>query len=389
MHSPSLWTHDVGRAKRYAAEKLRASLIAAGITLAWLILSIFFARPVAAWGQQVLGIRLGGPLALAAALLAGRAVVGFPLDVYADFLHERRYGLSRYRFGGWLADWLKGAALGFALGLAAAAFAYAAIWTWPAGWVLPVAAAWLALTLLLDLLFPILILPLFISLAPLDRPDLADRLGRLAESAGFRFAGLYRAGLAAKTAKANAFLMGWGPTRRIALADTLLDRYATDEIVAVFAHELGHHARRHTARGLAIGAAGFAALLLAALAAEAWILRPMGYAGLGDPAAMPALGLSALAVHVLAAPLRNAVSRRFERESDRYALEATGDPGAFIRLMVKLAAQNLADPSPRPLVERWFYSHPSMEKRVAMARRFAPGEVEGRGGTNASRGAGV
>lgn len=378
-HAPSL---DLEKAKRYSSEKISLAFLSLGLTLAYLLAWVPFSRPAEAWCGRTFGDYGGTALGFAALLLAGRAFLGFPLAYYGGHLHEHRYGLSTQRPAGWLADWLKASLLGAAFSLAAVAGFYGAIWTCGALWWLVVLAGWLGVTLLLDVVFPVLILPLFVKLTPLDRPDLAERLGKLAAAAGFRLAGLYRAGFAARTNKANAFLMGLGPTRRIALADTLLDRYTPDEIEVVFAHELGHHVRKHVFLGLIASAlaAFFVLELLDQEALKAWVLRPLGYRWIGNPAALPVVAIVLALVAFLGAPVANVFSRALEEQADRYALAVTRNPAAFVSLMEKLAAQNLTDPAPSPLVEAWFYSHPPMARRIAMARRW---EAEESGGAAA------
>jgi STE24 endopeptidase len=374
-HAPHLFStadsSDVAR--RYTTDRIHLSLLSSGLTLACLLAWIPPGRAVAEWcGKVALHHPVMAAVLFAALILAGRAVVGFPLACYGGFIHEHRFGLSTQRLGGWLADYAKALALGAAFSLAATAYFYWAVLSFGSGWMFVVLAGWLAVTVLLDVAFPVLILPLFIRLEPLNRPDLAERLGRLAAAAGFRLSGLFRAGFAAKTTKANAFLMGLGPTRKIALSDTLLNRYSPEEIEAVVAHELGHHVHKHMRVGLLLGLmAAFFVLDLMDVALVHWVLWPMGYRGLRDPSALPVILAFLALVEFLGRPVANVFSRGMEEQADRYALEATGNPAAYASLMEKLAAQNLTDPSPGPWIEAWFYSHPAPARRIAAAQAFA------------------
>jgi STE24 endopeptidase len=164
-----------------------------------------------------------------------------PLGFYSGFLIERRYGLSNQTFRGWIADEGKGLGVGLILGGLAASVIYLLV-RWSAeGWWLPAGAIFALMIVGLANLGPVLLLPLFYSVKPLDRESLRVRLMALAERASARVLGVYEWGLAAKTKKANAALTGLAGTRRILVSDTMLSYYSEDEIEDVLAHELAHH----------------------------------------------------------------------------------------------------------------------------------------------------
>jgi STE24 endopeptidase len=172
-----------------------------------------------------------------------------------------------------------------------------------------------------------------------------------------------------RTRKANAALTGLGATRRILVSDTLLADYSDDEIEMILAHELGHHVHRDIWKGMAfetaLALAGFyvAARLLVALAPAA------GLRGPSDVAGLPLLVLSAGAVSLVLVPFANALSRLFERNADRYALDLGRNAAAFISAMRRLASQNLAEEHPSPLARILFYSHPPVAERIEIARK--------------------
>src|SRR5262249_4237599 len=200
--------------------------------------------------------------------------------------------------------------------------------------------------------------PLFYSVKPLDRDSLRARLLALADRAGARVLGAYEWGLAAKTKKANAALTGLGGTRRILVSDTMLADYSDDEIEVVLAHELAHHLHGDTWKGIAFESAlvlgGF---YLAARALDAFA----AFAGLrdaADVAGLPLLILAAGAVSLVMVPVAHAMSRAYERSADRFALDLTRNPGAFVSAMKRLGAQNLPEGHPSR-VGRWLvFSHP-------------------------------
>jgi STE24 endopeptidase len=180
-----------------------------------------------------------------------------------------------------------------------------------------------------------------------------------------------------KTRAANAALVGLGNTRRIVLGDTLLDRYEPDEIEIILAHELGHHANWDMWKGLlfqsAISAVGF---YLAYVVMEACSGR-LGLRGPADIAGFPLLALTFGGVSLLFLPTANAFSRRLERRADKFALRLTDDPRSFISMMAKLGRQNLAEFEPNRLVEFALFSHPSIGRRIQMAREMFPDKSGG------------
>ena len=297
-------------------------------------------------------------------------IVGVPLSFYSGFLVERRYGLSNQTLRGWLLDELKGFAVGLLLGGLATSLLYLLIRLAPDSWWLPAGAIFAMLIVSLANLGPVLLLPLFYTVKPLDREALRARLMTLAERASARVLGVYEWGLAAKTKKANAALTGIAGTRRILVSDTMLADYSEDEIEVVLAHELAHHVHGDIWKGLIFESA----LILAGFFASARVLRAwvdwFGLSGPGDIAGLPLLLLTAGAVSLVMLPAAHAMSRRYERKADQFALKLTRNPAAFISAMRRLAAQNLAEEHPSKLVEWLFYSHPPIRERVAAAQQF-------------------
>jgi STE24 endopeptidase len=296
---------------------------------------------------------------------------GFPVAFYSGFLLERRYDLSNETFRGWLADQAKSFSIGLLLGGGAAELIYASMRGWPADWWLASGVVFIALIVVLTNLAPVLLLPLFYPVKPLDRDTLRSRLLALAERAGARVLGAYEWGLGAKTKKANAALAGLGSTRRILVSDTMLADYSDDEIEVVLAHELAHHVHGDIWKGivfeslLVIGGFYAASLVLQLAAGRA------GLRGVADVAGLPLLLLTAGAVSLVMVPIAHAMSRRFECSADRFALDITRNPGAFISAMRRLGAQNLAEEQPSRLVKWLFYSHPPMRDRIRAAQAFA------------------
>ena len=297
-------------------------------------------------------------------------IVGLPLGFYSGFLLERQYELSKETLGGWLVDQAKSFGIGVILAAVAAELVYGLIRLSPEHWWLTAGFTFTLLIVGLTNLAPVVLLPIFYSVKPLDRDALRARLLALAERAGARVLGAYEWGLGEKTKKANAALAGLGGTRRILVSDTMLAEFSDDEIEVVLAHEIAHHVHGDIWKGIAFESvlivAGFylASLVLHALAG------PAGLRGVDDVAGLPLLLLAAGAVSLVMVPAAHAMSRGFERKADRFALNLTNNPDAFISAMRRLGAQNLAEEDPSKVVQWLFYSHPPVRDRIAAAQAF-------------------
>jgi STE24 endopeptidase len=299
-------------------------------------------------------------------------LLGIGLDYYG-FRLEHRFHLSNQNITSWLWDEMKGFLVGIVLGGIVVELLYFILRQYPQHWWLLAWAAFMGLFVLLAQLAPVVLLPIFYKFEPLDNDDLKLRLVRLGERAGTRVRGVYKWNLSEKSKKANAALTGLGSTRRIILADTLLNNFSADEIEAVLAHELGHHVHRHILKSIAVQAA----TTLVGFWAANWVLR---YAvdrldmfdTLSDFANLPLLVLVATVLSFLLLPALNAYSRHNERQADRYAFESISGVGPFISSMNKLAEQNLAERSPSKWVEWFFHSHPAISRRIAAAQAWNP-----------------
>lgn len=339
----SAWLRD-------AAESAARAVTANPSALPWLVVGVYVAL-----------------------LFAAAEAIALPVSVYRGLVLDRRYGLGRQTPGEWLADSARAALLGLALALGAAEVAYLALRLWPSWWWLPTAAAFALAAVLVTFLAPVALLPLFFRFEPLEREPLRGRLLGLAERAGTRLLGVYEWKLGAKSRAANAALVGLGRTRRVVLSDTLLADYTDDEVEVVLAHELAHHVNGDV-RAMLLGDAVLTGLALLCGHAALRLLGPgLGLAGMADVAGLPVLVLAAGAVSLATLPVTNAVSRRHEWRADRYALDLTRNPEAFVSAMRRLGAQNLAEEHPPRLVEWWCHSHPPLARRIEAARAWAAG----------------
>jgi STE24 endopeptidase len=363
-------------AKRYGRLELGCALADKALDVAYLAVAAFLlAGPIDRWLQQ------GSPLlarnwslrltALFLATMGIHIAVSFPLSLYSGHLLEHQFHLSTQTFGRWLWRYLKRNVLAVAFSLALVLGLYWLIWLTGGWWWLTAAAAFFVVSIVLGQLAPVLILPLFYHVEKLDVPELSERIARLAAGTGLSIEGVYRIDLSEETVKANAMLTGLGRTRRVLLGDTLLKSFSPDEIEVIFGHEIGHHVFRHIRKlilaGLLYSAAGFWVCdrLLAVWATSG---GPVDYSHLPTET-MPFVLFILTVFAMLMEPLQNVVSRRFETQCDRYALQQTGLKDAYLSAFRKLAKLNKDDPDPHWLDVLLFHSHPPVAQRLAMAEK--------------------
>jgi STE24 endopeptidase len=238
-------------------------------------------------------------------------------------------------------------------------------------WWLPFAIIMFFVSVVLSQIFPVIILPLFHKITPLDNEELKSKIDKLANDAGIKVENIYRFDMSKNTKKANAALTGLGKTKRIILGDTLIDKYSNEEIETVIAHELGHYKRKHIIKNILIGtASSFLTLFLISYLYEV-SLEACGFASITQIAALPLLALWSMLIGVIQTPLGNILSRKYEYEADEYAVKETGLAQQFVNTLEKITVQNLGDKEPHPFVEWFFYSHPSIKNRVDAILTFA------------------
>jgi len=303
-------------------------------------------------------------------LLVIGKVLGLGMDYYS-FRLEHRYQLSNQKFRGWAWDEVKGFLVSAILAAILVELLYFVIRQFSQHWWLVAWVGFLGFVVLLAQLAPVVLFPIFYKFEPLQDEELKLRLVRLGERAGTRVRGVYKWHLSEKSKKANAALTGLGNTRRIILADTLLDNYSADEVEAVLAHELGHHVHKHIFKSIGVQAA----VTMLGFWAANWTLhyaveRRHIFVSLSDFANLPLLVLIFAVLSFLLMPALNAFSRFNERQADRYAFENIASVAPFISSMNKLAEQNLAERTPSRWVEWWFHSHPAVARRVAAAEQW-------------------
>ncbi len=370
------------RAADYTLAKGRFGLLStafgAAVLLGWTLLGGIDALNTVL--RDAVQPRFGG-MAYQLALLASFAVVGglleLPSDLYSTFRIEQRFGFNRMSWQLYLVDMLKGVLVGALIGLPIAALMLWIMGTAGSLWWLWAWGAWMAFNLMILVLYPTVIAPLFNKFVPLSDESLRLRVQALMARCGFAAKGLFVMDGSKRSAHANAYFTGFGAAKRVVFFDTLLNKLTPGEVEAVLAHELGHFKHKHVIKRIvamfAISLAGLA--LLGWLSAQTWF-----YAGLGvQPSLTAPNDAIALLLFLLVtpvfgffvAPLFARLSRRHEFEADAYACrQASGHDLAAA--LLKLHEDNAATLTPDPLYVRFYYSHPPAGERLAALWRAPP-----------------
>ena len=318
-----------------------------------------------------------GSMAYQLALLVAFVLIGglldAPLEIYNTFRIEQRFGFNRMTWRLYLVDVAKGLLIGAAIGLPLAVLvlwlmASAGAWWWLAAWL-----AWVAFQLLMLVIYPTIIAPLFNKFEPLPDESLKQRVHALMARCGFAAKGLFVMDGSRRSAHANAYFTGLGAAKRVVFFDTLLARLTAGEVEAVLAHELGHFKLRHVPkRMVTIFAASLAALaLLGWLSQQQWFYTGLGVTpNLGAPNDALALLLFLLALPpfgFMLMPLAARVSRRHEFEADAYAC-AHASGRDLANALLKLHEDNAGTLTPDPVYVAFYYSHPAASERLAALR---------------------
>lgn len=375
------------RAADYTIAKLRFGLLelalAAAVLLAWTLLGGLD------WINSLLLDTLGPrpllqPLALLVVFAAINALIELPVSLYQTFVIEERFGFNKMTLRLWLGDLLKSTLVSFVIGVPLAALVLWLMQATGSLWWLWTWALWMGFSLLMLVIYPTVIAPLFNKFQPLQDESLTERVTQLMARCGFAAKGLFVMDGSRRSAHANAYFTGFGAAKRVVFFDTLLQQLTPPEVEAVLAHELGHFKHRHIIKRIAgLFAASLAGLaLLGWLSQQAWF-----YAGLGvAPNLPPAMG-GAVPNHALAlllfmlavplftfflSPLMAQLSRKHEFEADAYAATQASAQD-LSNALVKLYKDNASTLTPDPLYVRFYYSHPPASERIArMGARVQP-----------------
>lgn len=358
---------EIARNGRFRAPTYLAFAFSALIEI-----SVLALLAVGPWRPLITSVRRlpgGWPLHAIVAAVAVTIVLTvamLPLGAVTGFFMGRAWGLSTQSFLGWLSDQAK-ALLVAAVIAAVVAVAFFGVVRWqPRLWWL---FGWAALSLIVILVtyaYPVVISPLFNKFTPLQDRALKQRITQLADEAGIHLQDVLVADASRRTTAENAYVAGFGSSKRLVVYDTLLASEREDAILFVVAHELGHQRSNDVLKGTLLAIAGLFVgfALLAWFGSRGWLWRWAGATWPGDLRAMPVLVLFAVVANLLALPVTNTISRHLEANADATALHLTHDPAGGVRLFRQLAFTNLSDLDPNPVAVAVLFTHPATRQRI-------------------------
>jgi STE24 endopeptidase len=304
------------------------------------------------------------------------SIPGLPFAWYAQFKIEERFGFNTASMKTWIADRTKGLLLALLLGYPLLVLVLKLIeWT-GANWWLWAAAVVIAFQLLLLLIAPAIIMPLFNKFTPLPEGELRQRLFALAQRTHFPTRSIEVMDGSKRSRHSNAFFTGLGRFRKIVLFDTLIAQLTEPELESVLAHEIGHYKKRHVIKILSVSIAGVVVAFAATawLGRQQWFYRAFGFAYQGGFATahfVPAILLFALLAGTITfwvSPFIHSWSRRFEYDADAFAGASMGETQSLIQALRKMSEKNLSNLTPHPLYSSFYYSHPTLLERERALR---------------------
>src|SRR5450432_2401284 len=331
-----------------------------------------------AWVAGVSQSFVGSGVVFMAGVLVVSTLFSVPFQLYSDFRLEARYGFNRQTPGLWWSDWLKSTVLSIGLMLALSAGAFALIAAEPHSWCVWVSALVSVVSLLLTVLSPYLIEPLFYRMEPLDIAGLRDGIRSMTERAGVHVGRVLKMDASRRSSHSNAYFTGLGRQKRVVLFDTLLSQMSEAQILAVLAHELGHWEKQHVLTRMIVMQVLLVAgiFLFSLLVPNASLPALVGLASASFPARIVILAVGGSLLLFPLTPVFAAWSRHDEREADAFAVDLHGEPLDLAGAMAKLGTENLANLHPHPLYAAFYYSHPPLAERIgalrALARQSAP-----------------
>lgn len=293
------------------------------------------------------------------------SLIFFPLNLYSDFILEHKFKLSNQTFWAWIWENTKATLVGILIGIPLLLLFYYVLNVYGNLWWLPFSIVLFVLTVVLSKIVPIIILPLFYKVTPIDNEELRKRIIGLSKSVNLKVDNVFKFDMSKNTKKANAAFTGLGKTKKILLGDTLLSEFTNDEIETVIAHELGHYKHKHIIINIFVSTISSFITLYLISVLYSISLDWFGFESITNIGALPLLSLWGMLIGLVQTPLTNILSRKHEYQADEYAVKSTNKKDIFLNTLTKLTEQNLGDKDPHPFVEWFFYSHPSIKNRIA------------------------
>ena len=298
-------------------------------------------------------------------------IIGLPLGYYSSYVHEHKWGFSNYTNKTWIVDQLKSFAVSLILLPILLGLFFWVLWRFPETWWLVAATITTLVSIVFVTLFPVVILPIFNKYDTIEDEELTSQLSEILHKAGLQSSGFFRQDMSRQTKKENAFLAGMGKTRRVVIADNLLEHMSLSEIKSVIAHEVGHYRYSHLPKNILIGTIQ-QLIIFFLLNIIMKILYPEFLtSNINNLTLFPIFSLvMSLLSSLLFGPLNNMISRYFERQADRTSLELYPDKNSFQKAMAGLANRNLSNAYPEWWVKLLYYSHPPIGERLTFAENY-------------------
>ena len=298
-------------------------------------------------------------------------IIGLPLGYYSSYIHEHKWGFSNYTNKTWIIDQLKSFAVSLILLPILLGLFFWVLWRFPEIWWLVAATITTLVSIVFVTLFPVVILPIFNKYDAIEDEKLTSQLSEILHKAGLQPSGFFRQDMSKQTKKENAFLAGMGKTRRVVIADNLLEHMSLSEIKSVIAHEVGHYRYSHLPKNILIGTVQ-QLIIFYLLNIIMKILYPEFLtSNTNNLTLFPMFSLiMGLLSSLLFGPLNNLISRYFERQADRTSLELYPDKDSFQKAMAGLANRNLSNAYPEWWVKLLYYSHPPIGERLSFAENY-------------------
>lgn len=357
------------QAQTYEKEKRIIGLLGSVISLAFVLWFYF-----SGFSQQIAHLDysfIWTFFIYVAVFLSLSTLIGLPLGYYSGYVHEHKWGFSNYTHKTWALDQLKSFLLSLILFPLLLGLLYWVFSAFPDIWWLVAGGTMAIVSVIFATLFPVVIAPIFNKYDPIEDESLVNQLTEILEKAGLKPGGFFRQDMSKQTKKENAFLGGLGKTRRVVMADNLLEKMSQNEIASVIAHEVGHYRYAHLPKNIVIGTAQQLVIFYLLDMVMKYFFSSFLTSNVTNLALFPMIGLiMGVLSGFLFGPLNNWISRSFERQADNCSLELYPEKDAFLGALAGLANRNLSNAYPSWWVKWLYYSHPPIGERLAFAEEY-------------------
>ena len=357
------------KAKTYENEKRKISIVGSLLSLIFILLFYF-----SGLSHYLANINLSFIYVFLIYIILFHlisTIIGLPLGYYSSYVHEHKWGFSNYTNKTWIVDQLKSFAVSLILLPILLGLFFWVLWKFPETWWLVAATITTLVSIVFVTLFPVVILPIFNKYDTIEDEELTSQLSEILHKAGLQSSGFFRQDMSRQTKKENAFLAGMGKTRRVVIADNLLEHMSLSEIKSVIAHEVGHYRYSHLPKNILIGTIQQLIIFYLLNIIMKTLYPEFLTSNINNLTLFPIFSLiMSLLSSLLFGPLNNMISRYFERQADRTSLELYPDKDSFQKAMAGLANRNLSNAYPEWWVKLLYYSHPPIGERLSFSENY-------------------